>query len=434
MPDDPKNEESTGSPPIDGPPPAPVAADADVEKADDGEDAPIDAASPAAILKRVSALDADDDAERIARDEEAKLEARRSANKKPKRKSGLEASASKRLAKIGAKAPVKREIATAVDADPLLDRANDLGKWVKKNQQLVTGVAIAAAVAIAGSLGYTVYQHKRENDASAQLAAAVADERGRIGDPDKEDEPDRPHDPTPVFKTTEDRREAALTGYRTVETKFRGTGAAILARLSEGSLLLDKEDPDGALAAYTDVSTSVLAKADPEVRGRSLEGMGFAYELKADATSGDAVKDLLDKAAKEYRELENTDVTGFKELGMYHEARVLKKQGSTEQAVDMLKKLHERLHKEKDEHPFVYLETVADDALRSLAPDALPPKQTAGGMGGMPGMGAGMSGMGGPGGKGKNQLNPAQIQKIYEQLQKSGGGKGAPPLPPGAGK
>jgi hypothetical protein len=224
--------------------------------ADDADGDSTDAASPAAILKRVSALDEDDEGERIAREEEAKLEARRARDRQPKKKSGLQAAASKRLAKIGTKAPTKRAMATAADADPLLNRATDFGDWARKNQQLVAGAVAAVVVVVAGGLGYVAYERKRETDASVQLAKAVAQERGRIGDPDKEDDPDRPHDPSPIFKTNDDRREAALAAFRGVESKYHGTGAAILARLSEGSLLLDKEDADGALAAYTDVSTS----------------------------------------------------------------------------------------------------------------------------------------------------------------------------------
>jgi hypothetical protein len=384
--------------------------------ADDADGDSTDAASPAAILKRVSALDEDDEGERIAREEEAKLEARRARDRQPKKKSGLQAAASKRLAKIGTKAPTKRAMATAADADPLLNRATDFGDWARKNQQLVAGAVAAVVVVVAGGLGYVAYERKRETDASVQLAKAVAQERGRIGDPDKEDDPDRPHDPSPIFKTNDDRREAALAAFRGVESKYHGTGAAILARLSEGSLLLDKEDADGALAAYTDVSTSPLAKADGEVRGRALEGMGFAYELKADAATGDAAKPLLDDAGKEYRTLENTDVEGFKELGIYHQARILQKQGDTAQAIDLLKKLHERLHKEgSDQHDFIYLEQVADDALRNLSPTALPPKPSPSALGRPAGAG------------GKHQIDAAQLQKMYEQLQKSGKvGTGAP--------
>jgi hypothetical protein len=141
--------------------------------------------------------------------------------------------------------------------------------------------------------------------------------------------------------------------------------------------------------------------------------MGFAFELKADAQTGDAAKPFLDDAGKEYRTLENTGVDGFKELGIYHQARILQKQGNTPQAIELLKKLHERLHAEgKDQHDFVYLEQVADDALRSLSPSSLPPKPSS--MGGRPGARGG-----------KNQIDPAQLQKMYEQMQKSG------KLPPG---
>ena len=170
-------------------------------------------------------------------------------------------------------------------------------------------------------------------------------------------------------------------------------------------MLLDKEDAEGALAAYTEVSTSPLAKADGEVRGRALEGMGFAYELMADAATGDAAKPLLEKAGQEYRALENTDIEGFKELGMYHQARVLSKQGTPEQAIELLKKLHERLHKGAEGHEFVYLEQVADDALRSLAPDALPPQPSIASMGGRG------SGAAGRRGAGKNQIDPASCRR-----------------------
>jgi hypothetical protein len=399
----------------DAPDDAPEAEDAEAE-AEGEPEAPLDPTSPEAILKRVSAFDEEDAAERIARIEEAKLAARRSKDKKAKKKGGLEAAASKRLAKIGAKAQPKRPAITIPDADPLLDRALLFSKWAKKNKALVRNVSVGAFVAAAGVLGYVWYEHHHEAEASVLLAKAVADERGRIGDPDAEEDADRPHDPTPIFKTNEDRQAAALQGYRAVESKYHGTGAAILARLSEGSLLLDKEDPDGALAAFGDVSASPLAKADVEVRGRALEGMGFAYELKADAQSGDAAKGLLDQAAKQYRTLENTDVVGFNELGMYHQARVLQKEGDTAQAIDLLKKLHERLHKPGEEHKFVYLEITADDALRALAPEAVPPKPA-----GPPGR------QGGHGGK--PQMDQEQLKRLIEQMQKSGG-KPAPGAPP----
>jgi hypothetical protein len=365
------------------------------EKPASAEDEPAeDAANPEAIARRVAALGGEDEVERIARIEEEKLAERRRAQKKGKGKGGgLEAAASKRLAKIGTKAQPKRPVATAVDVDPLIERTQRLRKWAKQNQKAVRGLTTAAIVVGAGVGGYVWYEHKHEADASVELAHAVADERGRIGDPSKDDDPDKPHDPRPVFKTNDERRDSALAKYREVEKRYPGTGAAILARLAEGGILLDKHDPDGATRAYSDVRASALAQADAEVRGRALEGLGFAYELKGN----------LDEALKTFRELENTvDVQGFKELGMYHQARCYESKGDKDKAKELLKALHDRINKPGEGHPFPYLQELVDDRLRAIDPAALPPKPS------------GM--MGGPGG---NKMTEEQRKKLLEQFLKA---------------
>jgi len=370
------------------------------EDDEDEEEEEEDEADPEAIAKRVAALGEEDESEVLAREEERKLAARR---KKGRGKRGLQKAASKRLKKIAAKAPKRRRpVATAIDAaDPLLERTARIGEWAQKNQKIVWGVAAIAAIAAMIFGGVTYADKKKSNEASAILAQAVADERGRIGDDkEKEDDEDRPKDLTPVFKTAEDRREAALGKYREVSSKFPGTGAATLARLAEGSLLLDKREPDPAASAFTDVKGSALAQADSEVRGRSLEGLGFAYELKAAMTPAEKDR-YLDDAIKQFRELENSDVSGFKELAMYHQARCNEEKGDKEKAKELLKSLHERLTQPGASLHMTYLQNVADDRLRALDPLALPPKP------------AGM--LGGPGG---NKLTEAQIRALFEQLQK----------------
>jgi hypothetical protein len=387
---------------------APPEEDGEDSEEDDEEK---DLASPEAIARRVAMLGEDDEVERFARDEEAKLAERRRAQRKgKKKKGGLEAAASKRLAKIGAKAPTKRALPTTADADPIIERATQIGDWAKKNQGVVTALVGAAIVAVAGVGVYAMLAKRHEVEASVELAKAVEDEHGRIGDPDKEEEDTRVHDPRLVFKTVEERRDAALRDYRAVESNFKGTGAAILARLAEGSLLLDKHDVAGAKGAFEEVRDSALAKADAEVHGRALESLGFAYELKADE-AGEGRAAGLEEASKVFRELENTDVTGFKELGMYHQARVFEKQGDKSKAVEMLKKLHERLTQPGENHSFVYLEYVTDERLRALDPTAIPPKA--------PGQ---------LGGAGQNQLSQAQLRRLIEQSQRGQGKKpGAPP-------
>ena len=62
---------------------------------------------------------------------------------------------------------------------------------------------------------------------------------------------------------------------------------------------------------------SALAAADPDVKGRAIEGLAFAKEGKGD----------LDGALASFKELSGIDVKGYKELATYHEARVLLAQG-----------------------------------------------------------------------------------------------------------
>jgi hypothetical protein len=187
------------------------------EDEEDAEDEAEDLASPEAIARRVAALGEEDAIEILARQEEAKLAERRKLQKR-KKKGGLEAAASKRLSKIGARAPVKSTLPTPTEAAPLVERAVKLSEWAKKNQGTVSAVVGAAVVVLAGVGAYTYYEKRQETQASVELSKAVADEKGRIGDPDKEDEEGRPHDPRPIFKTIADRREAALKKSRSSST------------------------------------------------------------------------------------------------------------------------------------------------------------------------------------------------------------------------
>ena len=393
---------------------APAGESESASESDD-EEAP-DSASPEAIARRVAALGEEDQSEVVAREEERKLAERRAGKKKGK-KGGLEVAASKKLSKIGKRAEPKRTVAVAADADPLIEKTAKLSEWAKQNQKTVQIVGALIAAALLGVAGFLYLEHKHETEASVLLTKAVEDERAKIGEApkDKEDEP-AAADPGLVFKTYEDRREAALKKYREVQTRFPKTGAAILSRLAEGSLLLDKREADPAAAAFLDVKGSALATADQEVKGRALEGMGFAYELKASTNAAEAAKHW-DEALKAYKELENTvEVRGFKELAMYHQARVHQNKGEKDKAKELLLSLKERLNKTEDTTSnvpngpsFPYLKEVAMDRLREIDPAAAP-KQAPGGTA--------------PGGS--PQLSPAQIRKMIEDAQKKGKQGGDP--------
>ncbi len=369
--------------------------------------------SPEAIQKRLDALGGESEDDRAAREEEERLAARREKmkSKKGRGKSGLRSAASKRLTDIGTKAPAKKKkrsaspysaIATSddIEGDALLETAARVNKWLQANSKM-TGIVIGVMVLVAiGAGGWFYMQHKKDIAASTTLDQAVADVNGRIGDPDKIEDEDRPKDTTPIFKTVAERQDAALSKFREVTAKYPGTGAAYLARLSEGSLLLDKHDIPGAIAAYMDVKDSPLAKVDVEVHGRALENLGFAYELKADEGDTASYSDAL----KTFHELENTDVSGFQELGEYHQARIYEKQGDKARAEELLKKVYEAATKPGEQHPYPYLENLAEDRLRALDPTALPPKRA--------------GALGGPMG---NQMSEAQMRQLIEQMKKQQG-------------
>ena len=366
-------------------------AEAAVAKAD---------AAPASTKKKLVEEDHDlSDDPALAREELALRERQSKLKKKGQGKAALAKAASKKLAEVRE----KRKVASAVDAaDPLLARTNLVSGWLQSNQKAVQigGAVLAAGLLATG--GYLFYQQKHESDASVDLSKAVADDRGLIGEAPPEDDENRIKDPRPIFKTAADRRESALAKYNGVQTRFPGTGAAFLARLGEAAVLLDKRDADGAITAYTDAKTSPLAAADLEVRGRATEGLGFAYELKAQLDPAQKDKHL-DLAMAEYKELENKlDIQGFKELGMYHQSRVFQAKGDKTKAKELLVALRERIAKPGESHPFAYIEEMASDRLRMIDPKAVPPKP---------------------------KYNDAQLQQMLQKLRGggAGGGGGAPP-------
>ncbi len=397
------------------------------ETGEPAADAGEDKFHPEAIAARVDRIgkETETEADVIAGIEERKLAERRSEQRKKGGKKGLESAASKRLAKIG-EGTVKRpagSFASAVtpEADPMVERAIDLQRWIRDNAQLFGGIVAVAVLGLVGFVGWTYWQDKRNADASAMLSKAFADEHGHVSDKEPDDDDDSlTKELYPTFKTSAERRDAAIAQCRAVESKYPGTGAAILARLSEASLLLDAGDAKGALAAYDDVKGSPLAKADVEVRGRAIEGIGFADELLAQGDGADRDKHL-DEALAAYRDLAQIETKGLKELGLYHEARVLIAKGDKPKAIDMLKEAHKLVSDPGETHAFPYLEFVVEDRLRELDPGALPPKALK-----FPGMGGpgGAPGAGGP--SGMPNTDDPRIQEILRQMKEKGGGAPAP--------
>lgn len=294
------------------------------------------------------------------------------------------------------------------------------GKWLRVHSRSVQFAILGMIVAGLGYWGFDSWRIKRAEAATSALVKAERDERGRIGAPEsKAEAQSEDDDDTPVFKSVEDRRKAALSDYRAAASKHSGSGASILAKLGEAGVLLDQRDFDGALTAYRDVKASKLAAADISVRARATEGIALALEGKKD----------IDGALSAFHELENSDVRGYRELGLFQQARILAERadgakGDVGRAMELLKNAREKLRTATVQSPygerpmFPYLQTQVDDLLKALDPTAVPaPPQT---------------------GAGRN-MTPEQLQRLREEFQRrlsqskeksESAPSSAPPAPP----
>ena len=275
--------------------------------------------------------------------------------------------------------------------DALSRSANAASRWIRKNFAAIQWVVAAGIV---GAIGFGVWTwrgDKTSAEASDQLAEGVAAERGQVMAEDKRPDDVKEIDPTKIFKTADEKDQTALAAYKKVVDQHPNTGPALLAKLGEAGVYLEKRDWPNALERYSAVSSSNLAGADPDVKGRALEGLGFAKEGKGD----------LDGALATFKELEAVDAKGFKELGMYHQSRILLKKGDKDAAKDMLKRRRDLLQiPGPDGKKLQYLSTVVDESLREIDPNLAPAAHQAP-MGGAKG----------------NSLSPDELKKYVEKLE-----------------
>jgi tetratricopeptide (TPR) repeat protein len=351
--------------------------DADAESQEDAADGEDEGADDDSVNEGADEAGSDEasDAEAAA---EAPVENRRERRRKKKRGDGADDGPRDRNARVREQIAKKRAAAER-EPEPLttsemLDDAfargtHAAGKWAKANASLI-GYAVIAL--IVGGVGYGVWSWRSAGSAevaSTDLMAGVTADRGRVGEEPAAKQPDD-EDPIPTFKTEQARAEAAIKAYEKARTDSPGSGTAILARLGEAGVLLDEHKWDEALAAYREVKGTPLAAADPDVRGRAIEGAAFAIEGKGDK----------DGALKAFKELDNiTGEKGWKELSFYHQARLLAAKGEKEQALKLIKDAREHLQTTGELRNFAYLAGVLDELHRKLDPASAPRRNIGGG-------------------------------------------------------
>jgi tetratricopeptide (TPR) repeat protein len=266
-----------------------------------------------------------------------------------------------------AERPGSRETLDATEkVDDAFSRAADRGaRWLGDHFNIFQWLIVAS---IAGWVGWQIYSWRAEKAAvrtTDDYAEALRAELGRVGDTDETGHTDQRGnvDARKGFATDEARLAAATEGYKKVIADSGKKPAAMLAQLGLAGILYDQGKYPEAQKAYEDVLTSDLAKTDLDAKGRALEGVGLSLEAKGDK----------DAALKRFRELENADIAGFKELAQYHQGRLLYAKGETAGAVEKLKKVLEKLGKETQgtEDPG-YLVTSAKSLLERIDPKSVP--------------------------------------------------------------
>lgn len=238
-------------------------------------------------------------------------------------------------------------------------------RWLKEHFNIVQWLIVGSVATWVGWQIYTWRSEKTASKVSEALAVAIAAEQGKIGAADEEGKRDARGelDTRRAFATDADRLKAAEDEYRKLSA---GSGTpASLAKLGLAGVLYDQAKYDEAQKLYSEVLGSELAKLDSDARGRSLEGIGLSLEAKGDK----------DAALKKFGELENAEIPGFRELALYHEARVLHAKGDEAAAKEKLVKATEKLAKESSSPTDApsYLYAAARDLLQRIDPKAVPP-------------------------------------------------------------
>jgi hypothetical protein len=263
----------------------------------------------------------------------------------------------------------ERALDVGLDAGEMVDDAVARGtdaaaKWVKRHFNALQWIIV---IGVGGWIGYEIYtwrQNKAEARSTDALMLAVSAERGKIGSPGDEGKSDvRGYtDGRRVFATADARHAAAKEAYSKAESMRPGKPIDTLADLGLAGLAYDEGKHADARKLYEAVENSELAKKDPDVRGRAMEGTALTLEAEG----------KTDAAIKRYKELESAELMGFTLLARYGQARLLHAKGDDVSAKELLKKVVDATSKkEKADEPPAYTEQAARDLLESIDPEAL---------------------------------------------------------------
>ncbi|HEY0137979.1 MAG TPA: tetratricopeptide repeat protein [Nannocystis sp.] len=186
-------------------------------------------------------------------------------------------------------------------------------------------VAVGAVLAV-GAIVVAVVMYSRGQQASAAATrllgeAATYEARAEVGDPELLLGKSKRRPPAPVVKDEAERAAAVDKALAELMAQAGGTAAAQDGTLMMAARLMrDGKFPE-AEAAYRQFLDA--AGAGHPLRWAAREGLGFAREAQND----------LDSALAEFKTLAGEKGVFYRDMGLWHQGRVLERQGKTDEAL-----------------------------------------------------------------------------------------------------
>jgi tetratricopeptide (TPR) repeat protein len=219
-----------------------------------------------------------------------------------------------------------RSTANVDEVPPWVKR---FGDWLSTHRaQAFGGIAVMILLGVGIAYGIDKRASTRAADAYKIVNVAeifVAEVRGPDAPPDRPGMPPRRIQPYPDYTA---RARAALSAAEQASQASANPVAASIARFQRGLALYDLGRYAEAKTALEGVIGSDLAGLEP----RALEVLGFSLEALND----------LPGALRRFEELARIEGDDWRNLGAYHQARVLRRQNQNDRAKDLLRRLIER--------------------------------------------------------------------------------------------
>lgn len=228
--------------------------------------------------------------------------------------------------------------AAAPPPDQFVTFWDRVGEKLKPHTRKLVAAGVAVAVLIGALSLWQWWDRRREGKASLALREAMATADAPIL-PEGQPLPELPPGMTPpvTYKSAKDRGEATLAALDKLDRSFGGSKVAKQARLVRAGVLYDLGRWDDAAAEYKKFLGST---SDPVLKLVAREGLGYALEAKALAQTDASARNAgLDAALAEYKQLQPDEKGLYRDMALYHQARVLQLKGDKAGAVALYKQI-----------------------------------------------------------------------------------------------